>query len=326
MYGLDGSFREASVPWSEFTAGFAPCRFAADPEREGTHWVMEHPTRTVRVYAPVISGAISRAHFEYDDVVELGRDPDAASHPLWSGLFHALSTQPVLLRVLPLNLSEAVFVSKDEYRARLPSWADGLVLVAPRRADFDRLIGEAWAISGAVNAARQPRNGWADEHVHDEAALTAFTNFVTGKRGKRMTYRWGDQPIKSHSSSGTFLDHYATWVDHREFDDSIVRYLGERLRNPRLRAEMQGADLLISFGGSTRRLTVEEIGTDRYQTVRAVNEVLAPAFEVRLVRSSVDGDTHAFLLAPAWLWTELEAAHREKLERKVKRIDARDGF
>jgi hypothetical protein len=326
LYGLDES-RDA-IPWDEFIAGFAPCRPVAEPGKEGTHWVLEHPSGDIRLYAPVAGGKITSAFFEYDDVVTLAGHPDRGRHPLWTGLFRALGTRRVLLLAELLNMGKAIIVGDASGLDRLPSWADDVTLrfVTPTRADFDRLIAEGWALTAEFNAGMQPRNGWADEHEQDEAALAAFTSYVTGKRGKTVTYRWGDKPVKPHGSSGTFLDRYGTWVDWRDFDDSIVRYFADRLKNRRLSAELQEEDLVITFGSSLRTLTIDEIGKERYQTVRAVNEVVAPDFEIRLVRKSVDGDTHCFLFAPAWLWSRLEAGDRDKLERKIKPIDAGDGF
>src|SRR5688572_25769322 len=142
LYGLDES--RAAIPWADFIAGFAPARLTEDPERRGTHWVLEHPVRDIRLYAPVSGGKISNVHVEYDDVITLADHPDRDHHPLWTGLYRALSTRPVLLLVEPLNLPKAIVVGDTPALERLPSWVDDdtLTFVTPTRADFDRLIAE----------------------------------------------------------------------------------------------------------------------------------------------------------------------------------------
>src|SRR5262245_45649653 len=169
--------------------------------------------------------------------------------------------------------------------------------------------------------------GWADETERDAEAFAAFCDFIDGKKEKAPTYTLGGKPVKSYyNMAGTFLDLYGDNIDWRQSDDEIVEGFALRLKTPRLMLGPSMDALEILFGEASRTLTMQEIGTDRYQTVRALNELLAPNFQIRLVKESVHSDTHRFVFAPGWLWTELEARDRKKLERKIKVIGPRDGF
>ena len=225
-------------------------------------------------------------------------------------------------------MGKTVVVASEEATKRFPSWVypGELAFVASTRAEFDALIAEAWDLIGRINSGIEPRLNWADPIEHDAEALTAYSNFVEGKRGKIPRYTWVGKPIKIYGSRGNFLDRYGVWVDWRDFDDSVVNYFAERLREPSLHGEATDNGLRIAFGTAVKNLSLEHIGRERYQTIRGLNEVLAGAYEIRGVRKEMQDDTHCFLIAPVWLWQHLEAHDREKLDRKIKRIDEQDGF
>jgi hypothetical protein len=139
-------------------------------------------------------------------------------------------------------------------------------------------------------------------------------------------FAWFDTPIPVRGGGGSLLDRYGVWVDWREVDEEIVGEISERLLRTRLQAHVTDIALVISFDGTSTTLTIDDIGTERYQTIRALNAALHPHFELRLVRKTAGSDTHCFLPAPAWLWQALERIDSNKLDSKIKRIDARDGF
>ncbi len=338
LYDFGNLFDPRPFRWDAFIAGFAPMPVSLNPANGNPgHWRFEHPTHPIRFYAPVVTKMmrkmVSSVHFDAEDVDPVGFESWWLEHPLWTGLFNAVTSGPAILVVEPPGIggpvAKGIIVARPELLTELPSWAQNLtfndhVFVAPEREDFDRLIAEAWDLSFDVRYARQPRDGWADEVEQDEEAREAFENYIAGKRGKVAI--WGGQAIEQPGTGGSFLDKYGVWVDWRDFDDEIVKHFAKQLKNPRLDVEMRGEDLLISFGSAQRLLTSQEIGKEQYQTIRAMNEVLAPDFEVRSVRKEADGDTHCFVFAPSKLWKHLEDLDREKLERKIKIIDSRDGF
>jgi hypothetical protein len=327
-----------SFHWNDFVSCFKPAAVSPHPHLGAGHWRLEHPTHPIHFFAQVPHikrlDEIADVYFEFEDLAQLGEDGACAGHPLWAGLFKAMISWPAIVCVNPPSLGPAILVARPELLLRLPSWVhdppsgqEHTHFVVPERANFDRLIAEAFALNRTILGAGQPRVGWADEIEQDEEARNAFADYVAGKRQKVATYTWGDRQVKPVSGwRGSFLDQYGIWVDWRALDDSIVEDVDKRLKDRRLGVKMLGEDLLISFGSSQRIITCEEIGTERYQTIRAINELMAPDFQMRLVQKTVNTDTHCFLLAPAWLWKHLEELDRAKLERRIKVIDDRDGF
>jgi hypothetical protein len=337
LYGFGDPFRPDPFRWDAFLSGFAPMPVKEDPARINTHWRFDHPTHPIRFYAPIkglLTKQISDVHFEAEDVVRLGHDNGWLAHPLWNGLFNALTSWPAMLVAEPIGIgipaAHAVVVAQPELADRLPGWAqrgDHQIFVAPQRDDFDRLMSEGWDLSFEVQSFSQPREGWADEVEQDEKARQAFVDYITGKRGSVATFSWGGQPITVPGLRPAFLEQYCDWIDWRTFDDEVVKQFDNRLLRPGLDVEWLDGDLQISLGTERkRRLTAQEIEKDQYQTLRALNELLDPDFEIRVVRKEADGDTHGFLFAPNWLWKHLEELDREKLERKIAEIGLRDGF
>lgn len=305
-----------------------------DSRGGNTHWRFEHPAHPVRFYAPIkglLTKQLSTVHFEYEDTMRLGHDEGWREHPLWTGLFNAMASWPAILVVEPIGIAtpaaKAVMVTRPELVAGLPEWArrgDVQIFVAPQRADFDRLISEGWDLSFEVQSFRRPRDGWADEVEQDEEARQAFVNYIAGKAGSAPTFSWGGQPIEVPGLQLAFLERYCDWVDWRASDDEVIKQFDNRLLRSGLEAEWLDGDLQISLGSERkRRLAAPE---DQYQSLRALNELLAPDFEIRVVRKEADGDTHGFLFAPSWLWKHLEEFDREKLERKIAVIGPGDGF
>ena len=337
LYGFGDPFHPDPFRWDAFLSGFAPMAVAEDPHGVNTHWRFDHPAHPIRFYAPIkglLTKTISSVHFESEDVERLGHDEGWIEHPLWTGLFNALTSWPAILVVEPIGIAtpaaKAVMVARPELVAGLPEWArrgDVQIFVASQRADFDRLMSEGWDLSFEVQSLQQPRDGWADEVEQDDKARKAFVDYITGKRSSTATFSWGGRPIEVPGLRPAFLEQYCDWIDWRAFDDEIVKQFDNRLRRSGLDVEWLDRDLQISLGSERkRRLAAQEIEKDQYHTLRALNELLAPDFEIRVVKKEADGDTHGFLFAPGWLWKHLEELDREKLERKIGVIGPKDGF
>jgi hypothetical protein len=330
FYGL-GTI-SASFPWSAFCAAFAPLEVTDDPVLGDTHYILQHAERPVRFYAPVLGmlrKTVSSVDFEFEDVRPFIDQAGRPDHPLWTGLYDLLGQWDCLLRVTSIPMGETVIVGEPAALRRLPSWvgSDTHVFVAESRAEFDALFAEAWELIARVDGNLQPRLGWADAIEHDAAALAAFSDYLAGKRGKVPRYTWCGKPIKIAGSRSNFLERYGVWVDWRSFDDSIVRYFAERLREPSLRGDLaEDGGIRITFGAKTKDLSLDHIGPERYQTIRGLNDILSGAYEIRGVRKEMQDDTHCFLIAPMWLWRHLEEHDAKRLDQKIKRIDLEDGF
>lgn len=337
LYGMEtgaGTLMDhAPFSWNRFCAAFAPLQVAKDPDRKTTHWTLEHPERPVRFYAPV-SGLLRKTipfvHFQYEDVANFIDQHGRPNHPFWKGIYELLSQWDCLLVIESIPMGKTIVVAHGDAVNRFPSWVHNTncnIFVAEARAEFDQLIAEAWDLISRIAAdSDQPRLAWADATDRDDQALTDYTNYLAGRRGKTPRYTWHGKPVQLLGHRGSFMERYGVWVDWRDFDDDIVNYFGERLREESLYGEETEHGLCITFGEATKELTLEHIGSEPYQTIRGVNEILSGAYEIRAVLKEMDGDTHCFLIAPLWLWRHLEEHDRERLEQKVVRIAANDGF
>jgi hypothetical protein len=102
------------------------------------------------------------------------------------------------------------------------------------------------------------------------------------------------------------------WVDWREGEGDIIRYCEAVLQTGSLTAEQvraatpRGSDLFISFNGKRIRAPLLNGPEDRHIALCALNQVLAPDYEIRFCIHSNGSDTLAFLPLPSTKWAELE--------------------
>lgn len=324
------------IPWKLLNEAFSECYIIKDPQHdyEG-HWILKHSTQDIRFYAPVsglLRKSCNKIHFEYDDVAQFWFTGGSPEHPLWSGIFSLLKSVKILLVAEPPGrgtpVAQAVLVSDNALVQDFPTWVDEryLVFVCPTFGDFQRVIISGWELSHQFIESSESKTRWADCKEHDAETFKVFENFITGKRGARKRYSWDGKAVKPDQSSGSFLDAYGIWVDWRDFDSSIVSYFSEVLKNEQITCEETETALVISYKGKTVDISYDDIGKERYNTIRTLNKALAPDYEIRVLSRSVDGDTHCFLFAPTWLWRDLESAHSEQLSKKAKVIAPEDGF
>jgi hypothetical protein len=96
------------------------------------------------------------------------------------------------------------------------------------------------------------------------------------------------------------------WVDHRESDDAIAEYCEELICTGKLSANWLDDELFLSYGDKRTRVPLTQSPADRHITLVALNEILAPDFDVRLAWDSTGGDTLAFAVLSQLEWRELE--------------------
>ncbi len=135
----------------------------------------------------------------------------------------------------------------------------------------------------------------------------------------------------SEDNISALFDDDATvfWVDWREEEASIVEYCESVLETGSLSAEEvpsdtpRGADLFISHGGKRLRAPLIAGDEDRHLALCALNQVLAPDYEIRFCIDSHGSDTLAFLPLPSTKWTELEQRYGEAVSRHFYRFSER---
>jgi hypothetical protein len=119
------------------------------------------------------------------------------------------------------------------------------------------------------------------------------------------------------------------WVDWREGERDIVRYCETVLRTGSLTAEWVRAatpdrrDLFISYGGRRIRAPLIQGYEDRHIALCALNQALAPEYEVRFCIDSKGSDTLAFLPLPSETWAGLEQRYGAAVGRHFYRLAER---
>jgi hypothetical protein len=129
----------------------------------------------------------------------------------------------------------------------------------------------------------------------------------------------------------TLLDDEDTvfWVDWREEDDAIVESCEALIKTGTLSAELidveaeNGYDFYISYKGNRVKVPLTYSLQDRHITICALNDALAPDYEVRLCIDSNGGDTLAFLPLPVGEWGNLEERYGDAIRQRFYRIAAR---
>ena len=120
------------------------------------------------------------------------------------------------------------------------------------------------------------------------------------------------------------------WVDWREDEADIVRYCETVLRTGSLTAEWvraattpRGSDLFISYSGKRIRAPLINGDEDRHIALHALNQALAPDYEVRFCIDSTGSDTLAFLPLPWATWGQLEDRYGAAVSRHFYRLTER---
>jgi hypothetical protein len=118
-------------------------------------------------------------------------------------------------------------------------------------------------------------------------------------------------------------------VDWREEDEAIVGYCEDILKTGDLTAELvevdahPGFEIYISHRGQRVKVPLVVGPEDRHITLYTLNELLKPAFEIRVCQDSNGSDTLAFLPLPAADWSALEGRFGAKVAKHFRRVEQR---
>jgi len=126
-----------------------------------------------------------------------------------------------------------------------------------------------------------------------------------------------EQFLKNPSAEvESFLDSEAlVWVDWKDFDESIAEYFNEYLlEGDKINVELvendkpRCVDIFLIKDEVKKAIPYDEERTDRDTTLKAVQDFIAPKYQIRWYMDSLGGDTLAFCLLPTekWLWLEKE--------------------
>ncbi|MGE7999721.1 hypothetical protein ACQKOF_13775 [Lysinibacillus sp. NPDC093190] len=103
------------------------------------------------------------------------------------------------------------------------------------------------------------------------------------------------------------------WVDWKDFDESIAEYFNEYLlEEDKINVELvendkpRCVDIFLIKDEVKKAIPYDEERTDRDTTLKAVQDFIAPKYQIRWYMDSLGGDTLAFCLLPTEKWLRLE--------------------
>ena len=111
------------------------------------------------------------------------------------------------------------------------------------------------------------------------------------------------------------------WIDWREYDEEIINYVESVIHLEKLIGKIEnvdnkmGFDIIIEWKGKEYKVSYpDEEGSDRDTTIKTLNKIIQPEYEIRLFMESLGSDTLAFVPLAKEEWEEFE---REFGEEKV---------
>ena len=99
------------------------------------------------------------------------------------------------------------------------------------------------------------------------------------------------------------------WVDWREYDESIIKYINEKLPDEdkvkfscvEIEKE-RDLDIILEKDGISTTIPYAEDYTDRDTTLKSVQEYVSPKYQIRWFMGSLGSDTLAFCVFPSAQW------------------------
>ena len=118
------------------------------------------------------------------------------------------------------------------------------------------------------------------------------------------------------------------WIDWREYDEEIIKYCEKFLQTGDLDGEAReaendkGFDIVIKFKGKEYIIEYKGEGADRDSSIKALNKILSPDYEIRFWMDSIGSDTLGFFPKESKYWKELEKEFGiEKVRKYFSVID-----
>lgn len=115
------------------------------------------------------------------------------------------------------------------------------------------------------------------------------------------------------------------WVDWGEYDEDIISYVNEKIAD-KIEVELitnnkpYGDDICLKFENKSLVIPYKE-KMDRDTTIKSINEIMKPMYEILFCIESIGNDTLAFVVLHQNLWEELEHEFgKEKVGYYFERI------
>lgn len=111
------------------------------------------------------------------------------------------------------------------------------------------------------------------------------------------------------------------WIDWREYDEDIINYIEGVIQSGELSGKSKdadnemGFDIFIEWKGNEYKISYpNKEGSDRDTTIKTLNKIIQPEYEIRLFMESLGNDTLAFV---SLLKSECEELEKEFGEEKI---------
>ena len=119
------------------------------------------------------------------------------------------------------------------------------------------------------------------------------------------------------------------WIDWREYDEDIINYIEGVIQSGELSGKSKdadnemGFDIFIEWKGIEYKISYpNKEGSDRDTTIKTLNKIIQPEYEIRLFMESLGNDTLAFVPLLKIEWEELEKEFgEEKVNYYFSKID-----
>ncbi|MCF2638404.1 hypothetical protein [uncultured Fusobacterium sp.] len=119
------------------------------------------------------------------------------------------------------------------------------------------------------------------------------------------------------------------WIDWREYDEDIINYIEGVIQSGKLSGKNKdadnemGFDIFIEWKGNEYKISYpDKEGSDRDTTIKTLNKIIQPEYEIRLFMESLGNDTLAFVPLLKSEWEELEKKFGdEKVNYYFSKID-----
>ncbi|EPF87802.1 hypothetical protein GCM10025882_21740 [Acinetobacter gyllenbergii] len=121
-------------------------------------------------------------------------------------------------------------------------------------------------------------------------------------------------------------------VDWREEDEVIVEYCEKILQTGNLSVETESADntqgfiIRLHYKDQALIIPYQGEGADRDTTLKALNQILQPDYEIRFCEPSDGSDTLEFIPLPKALWQKLDQKYSHQIDQLFRRFEPESVF
>lgn len=114
---------------------------------------------------------------------------------------------------------------------------------------------------------------------------------------------------------------FAMPVAKDDNDEEVVIAMAEEYLPYEVDADYADNGLMITANGKEHFIILKNSYEDRYHTLRKLNEIIYPKYEIRVMDISLDDDIHSFLILEKEEWKAMEEKYGEKARHYFRTID-----